>query len=537
MSLERQLQEEHERAELYKLKLAKLAQLEAEEQKREALPHLYLHKRYRFQDEFEAEVEKRIQIICACNQVGKSSAAIQRVVDLATAKEKWAEYWPDTIEKKQVPAQWWYLYPSMEVATVEFEEKWKPLLPKDKNDPVYGWEIHLGKGGYVRMLAFKSGINVYFKSYEQSAKNLQSGSVYLMVADEELPVHLLPELQMRVNATKGYMIFVFTATLGQNWWKEVVEDKKRWAKEARVWQVSLYDCQWYADGTPSKWTNRAIEETIAKCTTPAEVQRRVFGRFVRDEGLVFASFDRERHMVPYAPVPNNWVVIAGVDYGSGGNKGHPSSIVVIAVNPERTEAKVIRAWRGEGRVTTCKDVVDEYIKIAEGCDKVDYVYYDFSAKDLATFAMAAGLAFTQADKDRTVGIGLVNTLFKTNRLKIMHSGSDAQYEANILDEHLMGHQLADELAALSVDTPKKAARDDLCDALRYAIIAAGFDWDIINQHGENLDAESATRQVKVKVLSIDDLRRDGEKMWAESQMDAMSAEGELEFWQNQLDWT
>lgn len=532
-SLESQLETERQRAELYKFKLAKLKRLEEEKAIREALPHLYLHKRYNFQAEFENELSHRYQIICACNQVGKSSSAIQRIIKIATEKETWEKYWPETIKAGLVPAQWWYLYPSMQVATVEFEEKWRPLLPKDEKDPVYGWRLQMGKAGYISHLEFRSGIRVYFKSYEQSVQNLQSGSCYLICCDEELPVNLLPELQMRVNATRGYMFFVFTATLGQNFWKEVVEDRKKWQKEARIWQVSLYDCQKYADGTPSKWTGERIQESIDRCTTEAEVQRRVFGRFVRDEGLMFSTFSRDKHLVPYYRVPDDWMVYAGIDYGSGGMKAHPSSIAFVAINPTKSEARVIRSWRGDHQVTTCKDVVDTYRQMAEGVHRVDYIYYDWAAKDLHTFAQEVGLPFIKADKDRNSGVELINTLFKTNRLLIMHTGSDAQHQDNIPDEFMSGFKLADELSGLAVEVNKKNAKDDLIDALRYAINAAGFDWQVISKHGSDIGGEGHSGSQSFKVLTIDELRAQADKMAKDPAN--MSIGEEIEFWQSYLD--
>ena len=424
----------------------------------------------------------------------------------------------------------------MEVATVEFEEKWRPLLPKgyeNSDHPEYGWKIHLGKGGYVRCLEFKTGVHVYFKSYEQSVQNLQSGSCYLIVCDEELPVHLLPELQMRVNGTRGYMWFVFTATLGQTFWKEVVEDKKKWQKEARVWQVSLYDCQTYADGTASKWTNDRIQETIQRCTSDIEVQRRVLGRFVKDEGLLIPTFSREQHLVPYYRVPDDWMVYVGLDYGSGGNTGHPSSIVFVAINPTKTEGRVIRAWRGDGVVTTCKDVIDKYKQMAEGTHRVDFVFYDWAARDLSTFASQAGFPFNKADKDRKSGIELISTLFKTNRLLIMHTGSDDQFRDNIPDEFLAGFKLADELSSLEVNYNKRYVRDDLFDALRYAINAAGFDWNVINTHGSNLSGEGLLSPKVDKFLTIDELRSQADRLLAEA-MDS-SVQEEIHFWQSYMD--
>lgn len=478
----------------------------------------------------------------ACFVAGKnyvvshnSTTVIQRNIELATNQKLWPIYWPEASEKNMVPGQFWYFYPTQEVATVEFEEKWRPLMPKgyeNSDDPTYGWRRGLGKGGYIRSINFNSGVTIYFKSYKQSAEDLQTGSCYLITCDEECPVHLLSEIQMRVNATGGYIFFVFTATLGQQFWKEVVEDRKQWLKEARIWQVSLYDCQKYVDGTPSKWTNKRIQDTIDKCISQSEVLRRVFGRFVKDEGLQFPTFDRERDLIPYFEVPKNWLVYAGIDYGSGGIKGHPSAIVFLGVNPEKTHAVVMRAWRGDGQVTTCRDVVQVYGEMAKTVDHVDMIKYDYSARDLGTFATEAGYPFQRADKSRDGGIQLISTLFKTGRLKIMAHG-----DTTVLDEYVAGHKLADELGSLSADANKKNARDDLADATRYAINAVGFDWQLIEQNGNNMTGEGVSKTDVHKVYTIDEERRLADQMIAERALQDSDISGELTFWANQFDQT
>lgn len=545
-SLEQELKAERAKSDLYKLKLTKLQALEDEKKRREMLPHLYLHPRYKFQQEFEEEIEKKYQVITAANQLGKSSTAIQRLIKIATEPETWPKYWPDAHKAGIKPAQWWYLYPSIDVASVEFREKWEPLLPRhDEEHPQYGWKT-IKSGTKIRELSFNTGINIYFKSYEQSVQNLQSGSCYLLVCDEELPTNLLPELQMRTNATRGYMWFVFTATLGQEFWKNVVEERTRWKKEARVWQVSLYDCQKYADGTKSKWTTKVIKETIAKCTSEAEAQRRVFGRFVRTEGLAFPTFSRDRHLMPYRRIPKDWLVVAGVDYGSGiggatgdgRDRGHPSSIAFVAVNPQKTQAVVMRSWRGDGVQTTCQDVVNRYRDMAATVPSVDYIYYDFSAKDLYTFAMQVGLPFMPADKSRTTGVDLINVLLKNNRLVFLHPAiGDASVEQTIdgvPDDMLEGLKLASEMESLSATAHKTMAKDDLCDALRYCLNGVGFDWATITTHGSNVIGEGLALTTKPanKVFTVDDLRREAENHRSKQEY----ITEELEFWQSQIDY-
>ena len=156
---------------------------------------------------------------------------------------------------------------------------------------------------------------------------------------------------------------VFTATLGQELWRKTIEpsdsEEEKFPTALKL-QVSMYDCQTYEDGSDSPWTNDRINQVIATCKSPQEVQRRVFGKFVKDSGLKYPMFDVKRHMKTRHPVPKSWLWYSAVDIGAGGADGHPSAIVFVAVNPDYRSGRVVRCWRGDGLRTTASDVYLKY---------------------------------------------------------------------------------------------------------------------------------------------------------------------------------
>lgn len=107
------------------------------------LPHLYGWKNYAWMEDFLSTTNKTA-ILTASNQSGKSSTQIRKVIDWATNMSLWPSLW------RQTPRQFWYLYPTREVASIEFETKWKPdFMPRNefKNHPVFGWrEEKRGRG-------------------------------------------------------------------------------------------------------------------------------------------------------------------------------------------------------------------------------------------------------------------------------------------------------------------------------------------------------------------------------------------------------
>lgn len=136
------------------------------------LPHLYGKKWYRWARAF-FESFNRMNLLCAANQCTKSSTQIRKCIDWATGVKKWPKLW------KHTPRVFWYLYPSLEVATIEFEKKWIPeFMPANeyKEHPQYGWKAEYDKK-MIKAIHFHSGISVYFKVYTQDASNLQTGTV------------------------------------------------------------------------------------------------------------------------------------------------------------------------------------------------------------------------------------------------------------------------------------------------------------------------------------------------------------------------
>ena len=145
------------------------------EQKRKlesGLPHLYGFKWYKWAKEF-FESRNRINLLCAANQISKSSTQIRKCIEWAGNEE----LWPTTFRRR--PLQFWYLYPTQDMVNVEFKTKWIPeFLPREeyKEHFSYGWkEIKEAKDTIG--ISFNSGVTVYFKTYSQSASALQGATV------------------------------------------------------------------------------------------------------------------------------------------------------------------------------------------------------------------------------------------------------------------------------------------------------------------------------------------------------------------------
>lgn len=497
--------------EIIRLKKIKLDRLIAEQEEKKNLPHLHSHKFYPWMREFFDDYEHKIMCVTAANQIGKSSILIRKMIELATNKDLWALYWPELPEHNPVPSQFWYCYPSRDVATIEWFEKWSEYMPRNQDCPVRGWKANM-ENGKIHSVDFKSGVTIYFKTYAQDVHMLQSGTVYMLGGDEEMPVELFPELSMRVNSTNGYLYFVFTATRGQEFWRHVVETRQK-LPEARVWQVSLYDCQFYEDGTITKWTASRIQQAIDRCANKVEIDRRIMGRFIPDTDRKYPSFDRDAHMIDPFAIPSDWTRVVGIDVGSGGETGHPSAISFIAINPEHSFAVVYKFWRGDNVTTTAQDVVNKYQAMAVG-EPSHVVYYDWASADLKNIAAGQGLPFVKAEKNHLIGENILNSMFSFNMLKIFKT-----------DE---SEKLCIEFENLLNTTDKKKAIDDGVDSVRYA--AAKVSWNFVD-----VSFLSKNAGKKEPVILTDEqreikTRRDAVLGLADHEKDPFNVDSELNYW-------
>lgn len=446
----------------------KLALKEAEARHRANLPHKYGWKNYKWFNDF-LETNNRTALLCAANQISKSSSQIRKVIALATEKELWPKYF------RKPPKLFWYFYPTQTMATTEFRSKWVPdFLPKNeyKNHPVWGWKDEYRNRGDIFALHFNSGVSVYFKSFEQDPQALQASSLDYIAIDEEMPEHLWDELNFRRNATDGMLSMVFTATLGQEFWRKAIEPKpgeKELFPDAWKRQVSMFDCQEYDDGVKSQWTTERIHRTISMCRSDAEVQRRVYGKFVKDSGLKYQQFNRSRNVVqPPEPAepPPHWVRYVGIDLGAGGEDNHPSTISFIAVKPDYRKAVVYKHWRGDKEATTMTDVCNRYLYMSQG-ENVAAVFYDYASKEFELVASRMGISVLKADKGHELGEQVLNALFRHQMLDIWDLPEN---------EPIVG-----ELMSLTVGVDKRKAKDDSVDSVRYGVTRIPWDWSYAEQ--------------------------------------------------------
>ncbi|MFN7453291.1 MAG: hypothetical protein ACK5RO_01395 [Pseudobdellovibrionaceae bacterium] len=471
------------------LKAKKFELLQQEKERRDNLPHLYSFPFYSWQRRFFDSTNHLTLLTCA-NQVGKSSIQIRKMIHWATEPSLWPKLWMNK------PLTFWMLYPSFKVFDQEVKKKWIPeYLPRNsmQKDSQYGWKLERGPNGQVSAIHFNTGVSIYGRSYMTDPELLQTGTVWYLAFDEEMPAELWPELSLRVAAVDGYISGVFTPTLSQPFWYQAMEVRGKGERFPDACKISgnLYECLEYEDGSRSGWTVDRIKKIENTLPSQDEVLRRVYGRFIMNANLLrYPSFDFKFNYREAGAVPSSWIWYCGIDSGSGGDKADPPAIVFVAVSPDYTKGRVVKTWKGipeyvdgDDKFTTSSDILEKYLSM-KGNTELASTRYDYADKDLFILAERNGIALEKADKARETGEAILNTLFKNDMLSI--------------DEGPINQLLVDELMNLRRDAKKSP--DHLCDALRYCV--ATIPW--------NLSAIQAVTNKKLerKVVGQDEIAKD-----------------------------
>lgn len=514
---------------LLELKRRQLELLKLKVKQEKDLPHIYFPM-YKWQREIH-ESTNRVNLLTAANQIGKSSALIRRAIANCTDPARWQKMWGLKGDKK--PAQFWYFYPDSNTVEKEIDTKWKPeWLPRGtmESHPQYGWRLKK-KNGIYTSCEFNAGPIIYFQMYTKSLASVQAGSVYEILADEELPMEFYSELMFRLTATSGIFTSGFTPTLNQFFWKQAMETTKV-LPSAKKLTVSMYDCLKYEDGTPSKHiTLEKIKLAEERCKNETERQRRIFGKFVTEEGRSYYAFDYDKNVcAPYSI--EGWDIYAAVDYGSGDDpsmqkktksaKNHPSAITFIAVRPDFRKGAIFKSWRGDHEKTTAGDVFNKYQELARGL-RITKRCYDPGAPDFGTTAERNSTPFEKANKSRDLGEDLLNTLFKYNML-------------DIFDDDPENLKLASELMTLMISkqTSDHKKDDDLTDSARYNVMQIPWDLSAVGENTKEFIKQVETRPlteaehqaIQIKLRRGEDVPFQGdqpEKGWNE-------LESEFEEW-------
>lgn len=270
-------------------------------------------------DFHNASLKNPERMLMAANRFGKTRSGGAEIAMHATGM------YPPWYKGKRIPKQGFYVCGSetneslREIVQKELfgeEGRGTGWLPKDSLHTVKARSAS-GVSDVVDycLIRHKGGglSKILFKTYEQGRTKWQGFSADAMWFDEEPPIDIYNEGQLRLLDRQGIVFTTFTPLLGMT--------------EAVMHFIDGGDGIWYVSATwdDARHLDAATKIRLLKSLPPHERLARSEGVPMAGTGLVYPTRDDHLSVEPYS-IPMHWPRICGIDFGMD----HPFAAVWLA---------------------------------------------------------------------------------------------------------------------------------------------------------------------------------------------------------------
>ena len=153
---------------------------------------------------------------------------------------------------------------------------------------------------------FGSLSKIGFKSCDQGREKFQGTSLDFVWFDEEPPYDIYLECKMRVLDRSGEIFGTMTPLKGLTWvYNEIYLNEHN---DENVWTIQM---EWADNPYLSQ---KEIEEMSASISAE-ELESRRYGKFMQCGGLVYNSFDENKHVIEPFEIPKDWQDNISIDPG------------------------------------------------------------------------------------------------------------------------------------------------------------------------------------------------------------------------------
>lgn len=318
-------------------------------------------------------------------------------------------------------------------------QKW---IPKKEVKKIY-WMSN----GVIDKIDLMNGSTIGFKTYDQGRKAWQGPVRDLIWHDEEAPGDIIEEARARLTRPGARFIFTMTPLLGfTQIYEDFVEDIKPWRK---LLVASTYENKKHLTGEYFETMESMDEQTK---------QQRLFGQFVKLEGLVYSEFKRSVHVIRHIdPDIKRYVFLGGMDFGAS----HPTAFLIAGIDID-DNVYIFGEYKETGLG------FDEYAlgwkRLSTGY-QTRRVFRDPSAKQAGIEMRRLGIKnIVPGINDRGAGINLIQSLLKSGKLFISTNCPELIYEFE--------HHRYQKLKAGQKDADVIKVDDDLLDCLKYMLAGA-----------------------------------------------------------------
>lgn len=319
-------------------------------------------------------------------------------------------------------------------------------------------------GGYLRkneqelVIEFANGSKIFLKGAE-NPDSLRGSFCHLAILDEYSDIR--PNVWDEVVSpllldTRGDAWFMGTPKGFDHFhklWKEVHSGER--GEEWVAFRLTSYDNPY----------NSREELAEKKRTTDARYfAQEYMAEFIQFSGLVFADFNRERHVKDFNVEEVNGIYLEGMDFGAD----HPTACIFGKV--DATGKLWVWAEHYESNMSSgehAKAIKAKRIETKPGVYKrrPRATYLDPSAKGFSNDLAANGIRTVKAVNDRDFGVARVRELLRDDRIVIHPSCVNLIYE---FEHHVYKDKIRSSDGRDAGDLVKKVD-DDALDALRYMV--------------------------------------------------------------------
>ena len=233
-----------------------------------------------------------VTIAQGANRAGKSTCLVAEALLYCLHRPAYAEL-------PEAPVTVWYVMPSLGM----FIRVIYPILTK-----LLPWGVVQSFPTKPSpIITFTNGSQLHFLSADMRQRRLQGASVHLVIMDETPDEMSFNELQARTMDTRGRVLLGFLPDQSSGWVDSRLVIPFQTGDRKDVFYVEMPIADEVTDEPLVPWfTKKDIEDFKRKWPDPAIQAARIYGRRVREAGLIFKSHSAGVHHVPEFQIPSNW---------------------------------------------------------------------------------------------------------------------------------------------------------------------------------------------------------------------------------------
>lgn len=298
-----------------------------------------------------------------------------------------------------------------------------------------------------------------FKSYEQGFGGMKAVSIGGYWCNEELPYHLLFEIQGRCRdySSPGWADFTPVECKDPEWIEAYDDPPKGWTFYHLNNMRNTAKAE-NAEQSIAEWAEGYLE------TIPEDLREmRQYGKFTALRGAVFKEFRRSTHVIEPFRIPRDWRKIRGLDFGFN----NPTACVWVARDNDGNYYAYDEHYMAQ---TTICDHAKAIHKREWDYNQPWYgpTYSDHDAQCRGEYAINK-LPCTPARKDRNAGIEILRSLMLPGR-----NGKPRLFIFNNcknLIREVVGYKYPEGTTGKNPKDEPLDLNDHTVDALRYAIFS------------------------------------------------------------------